>query len=152
MIKTMLNAIGLLFMLQTSSIAKDMFLKCNLKPANGDETEYTFHFDPIAKKLHWAEGNIDLKVIQSSKTIIVATHNFRFHTGFEYDETDFRLNRITGAAEIDYDRKPTENETKDCQEKLPKPKGKEHTWCEDYIVLTQHTENGVCALTERAIQ
>ncbi len=64
---------------------------------------------------------------------------------FPHDSTGFRLNRINGAVEVNYLRKPSPAEVASCK--------KQRSWgCEDLFVLTQYAETGNCAVVDRTIR
>ena len=123
---------------------REMYLSCSLTGPDNNRKQYSFAFDPERGTLFWVEGTQKLEVSRNTSTQLSASHEVKFHD-FAYDMTHFRLNLVTGAAEISYSRKPSSAEVASCK--------KERNWgCEDYLVLTEKSENGTCNVTDRAIK
>ena len=106
--------------------------------------QYSFAFNPEKATLFWVEGTQKFKVIRNTSTQLWASHEMKFRD-FPHDATDFRLNRVTGAAEMNYLRKPSPADITSCK--------KERSWgCEAFLVLTEKTENGTCAVVDRLVK
>lgn len=123
---------------------RDMYLTCSLTGPEHVVHQYSFAFDPEKSTLFWVDGTQEFKVIRNTSTQLWASHEMKFRD-FPHDATDFRLNRVTGAAEVNYLQKPAAVEIAKCK--------KEGSWgCEDFLVLTEKVEHGDCQIAERAIK
>lgn len=121
--------------------AQEIYLACALVGPQKSDYRYSFTFDPGKGKLFWVEGSQEFEVFRNTSTELWASHGMKFRD-FPHDSTDFRLNRVTGAAEVTYLRKPSPAEVASCK--------KQRSWgCEDFIVLTQHAETGSCTVVDR---
>lgn len=124
--------------------AQEIYLACAVIGPQKSDYRYSFAFDPGKGTLFWVEGSQEFKVLRNTSTQLWASHEMRFRD-FPHDSTDFRLNRITGAAEVNYLRKPSPIEVAHCKQ--------QRSWgCEDLIVLTQHAETGSCTVVDRIIK
>ena len=127
-----------------SASGREMYLTCSLTDPEQVVRQYSFAFDPEKSTFFWVEGSQEFKVIRNTSMQLWASHEMKFRD-FSHDATDFRLNRVTGAAEINYLQKPSATEVAKCR--------KERSWgCEDFLVLTEKSERGDCQIAERAIK
>jgi hypothetical protein len=123
---------------------REIYLTCSLTGPEQVVHQYSFAFDPEKSTLFWVEGTQEFKVIRNTSTQLWASHEMKFRD-FPHDATDFRLNRVTGASEINYLQEPSAAEVAKCK--------KEKSWgCEDFLVLTEKSEHGDCQIAERAIK
>lgn len=121
----------------------ETYLACSLTDADGKRYQYSFAFDAEKVALFWVEGSQKFEVVRDTSTQLWASHEVKFRD-FPYDAMDFRLNRVTGAAEISYLRKPSPVDVASCK--------KERNWgCEDFQVLTEKSENGTCTVVDRVV-
>jgi hypothetical protein len=120
------------------------YLRCDLKNPANEQFTYSFAFDRVNGTLLWVEPSQSFTVTKNTDSELWAQHATRYRN-FAYDQTDFRLNRVTGAAEVLYLRKPTADEEAACL--------KQRGWgCTDFFVVTEHSESGTCVPVERRIQ
>lgn len=124
--------------------SKEIYLSCTLMAAKQQSTKYSFAFDQDKDTLLWVEGSNDWKVIRNTSAQLWASHAMKFRD-FQYETTDFRLNRITGSAEITYLHAPSAEDVASCK----KSKG---FGCEDPLVLTEHSEAGNCVVVDRVVK
>jgi hypothetical protein len=130
--------------LSLSASGREIYLVCSLIGPENTRYQYSFSFDTEKSTLFWIEGSQKLKVIRNTSTQLWASHKMKFRD-FPHDETDFRLNRVTGAAEISYLRKPSPADIAGCM--------RERNWgCEDLIVLTEKSESGTCKVIDRVVK
>lgn len=130
--------------LSFSASSREMYLSCSLTGPEIVPYQYSFAFNPEKSTLFWVEGAQKFKVIRNTSTQLWASHEITFRD-FPHDVTDFRLNRVTGAAEMNYLRKPSSADVTSCK--------KERNWgCEDFLVLTEKSERGVCQVVDRAVK
>jgi len=130
--------------LNFSASGQEMYLTCFLTGPENVPHQYSFAFDPEKSTLFWVEGTQKFKVIRNTSTQLWASHEMKFRD-FPHDATDFRLNRVTGAAEMNYLRKPSAADVASCK--------KERNWgCEDFLVLTEKSERGTCQVVDRAVK
>ena len=120
-----------------------MFISCTLSAPSGDQQPYTFEFKPDMRYLLWVEGTQVLDVTRNTDSQLWATHSGKYRP-FAYDHTSFQLNRATGEAELSYSRTPTNDEVTSC-------KNGHNFGCDAWIVLTEHTEVGLCEKQTRRI-
>lgn len=124
--------------------SRETYLACSLVGPGNKPYQYSFAFDPEKITLFWVEGTQEFKVFRNTSTQLWASHEMKFRD-FPHDQTDFRLNRVTGAAEMNYLRKPSATDVANCK--------KERNWgCEDFLVLTEKSENGTCAVVDRMVK
>jgi len=127
-----------------NAIGREMYLACSMTGPEFTVNQYSFVFDAQKSSLFWIEGTQSFKVIRNTSTQLWASHAMKFQD-FQYDATDFRLNRVTGAAEINYLRKPSKAKVVECN--------KERSWgCDDFLVLTEKSEHGSCKITDRKVE
>jgi hypothetical protein len=128
----------------TQAARAELYLACSLVGPGAQNFEYSFAFDPAKGALLWVKGSQELKISRNTPSQLWASHAGKFRD-FPHDGTDFRLNRVTGAVEINYLHKPLPAEVADCK--------KQRSWgCSDPIVLTQYSESGRCAIVDRVIK
>ena len=121
-----------------------IYLACSLVGPGSQSYQYSFSFDAEKATLFWVEGTQKFKVIRNTSTQLWGSHEMKFRD-FPHDATDFRLNRVTGAAEMNYLRKPSTADVASCK--------KERNWgCESFLVLTEKSENGTCAVADRLVK
>jgi len=127
-----------------SASGQEMYLTCSLTGPEHVVHEYSFAFDLEKSTFFWVEGTQEFKVIRNTSTQLWTSHEMKFRD-FPHDATDFRLNRVTGTAEINYLQKPSVAEVAKCK--------KERSWgCEEFLVLTEKSEHGDCQVADRAIK
>lgn len=119
------------------------FISCTLSAPSSARQNYTFEFKPKENSLFWVEGTQELEVIRNTESQLWAQHTGKYRP-FAYDQTSFQLNRVTGNAELFYSRKPTPGEISSCQ-------NGHNFGCDSWVVLTEHTETGVCTKQTRRI-
>lgn len=130
--------------LSFSASGREMYLTCSLTGPENTRHQYSFAFDPEKSTLFWVEGTQKFKVVRNTSTQLWASHEMKFRD-FPHDSTDFRLNRVTGTAEMNYLRKPSAGDVASCK--------KERNWgCEDFLVLTEKSENGACQVVDRTVK
>ena len=78
--------------------AQPLYLACSMRDASQRVTQYSLEFRERESTLYWVEGGVSLRVQRNTATELWASHDSRFRS-FEYDSTDFRLNRIAGTAD-----------------------------------------------------
>lgn len=123
---------------------REIYLTCSLTGPKNAPYQYSFAFDPEKSTLFWIEGTQKFKVIRNTSTQLWASHEMKLRD-FPHGATDFRLNRMTGAAEMNYLRKPSATDVESCK--------KERNWgCEDFSVLTEKSERGTCQVVDRAVK
>lgn len=123
---------------------REMYLTCSLTGPENTRYQYSFAFDPEKSTLFWVEGTQKFKVIRNTSTQLWASHEMKFRD-FPHDATGFRLNRVTAAAEMNYLLKPSQADVASCK--------KERDWgCEDFLVLTDKSENGTCKAVGRTVK
>ena len=126
------------------SVGQELYLSCSLVGSANQTFRYSFAFGEAKATLLWVEGNQELRVVRNTATQLWASHDGKFRK-FPHDATDFRLNRVTGAAEVNYLHRPLPAEVANCK--------KQRSWgCEDAFVLAQFSETGRCTAVERAIK
>ena len=121
-----------------SSASQNLFLNCVLKSQSGEYRRYALHveipfFGPTS--VTWVGINPhDLKVVRFDDTMIIANVDVRL-AGWpdKADQMEFRLNRLTGQAEVSFLQKPSAKD------------GFPGLW-----VMTDFTETGSCEKSERA--
>lgn len=130
--------------LSLGASGREIYLACSLVGPGSKPYQYSFAFDSEKSTLFWVEGTQTFKVIRNTSTQLWGSHEMKFRD-FPHDATDFRLNRVTGAAEMNYLHKPSTTDVADCK--------KERNWgCEDFLVLTEKSENGTCAVVDRIVK
>ncbi|MEP7297773.1 MAG: hypothetical protein ABI702_16435 [Burkholderiales bacterium] len=128
----------------TQASGRELYLSCSLVGPANQNFEYVFAFDPAKGTLLWVEGSQELKVFRNTEAQLWASHEGKFRD-FPHDRSDFRLNRVTGAAEVIYLHKPLPSEVANCK--------KSRSWgCESYLVLAEFSEIGRCTVVERVIK
>ena len=130
--------------LSLGASGREIYLVCSLVGPGSKPYQYSFAFDPEKATLFWVEGTQKFKIIRNTSTQLWGSHEMKVRD-FPHDATDFRLNRVTGTAEMNYLRKPSTADIASCK--------KERTWgCEDFLVLTEKAENGTCAVVDRLVR
>jgi hypothetical protein len=98
--------------MNVTAFSAEIYLSCSLANARGHHFHYSFAFDSQGGTLFWVGGSQELEVFLNTSSQLWVFHASRFRD-FPYERTDFRVNRITGAAEITYLRNPTDDENPD---------------------------------------
>lgn len=130
--------------LSSGASSRELYLSCSLVGPNDQNFQYSFAFNPTKETLSWVEGSQEFKVFRNTSTQLWASHKMKFRD-FAYDQTDFRLNRVTGVAEINYLHKTSGAEVESCK--------KQRSWgCDDFLVLTEHSEAGRCTVVDRVVK
>lgn len=127
-----------------NALAREMYFTCSLIGPEGARSHYSFSLDSDNSTLFWVEGTQKFEIIRNTTTQLWGSHKTKFHE-FPHDETDFRLNRVTGEAEINYLRKPSAADVTSC-------KNARNWGCEAFLVLTEKSERGACQVVDRAIR
>ena len=127
-----------------SLFSKEIYLACSLTDKSNTVYDYSFVFNPKKETFFWINGTQNFMVIRNTSSQLWAWQEMKFRN-FPHDRTYFRLNRVSGEAEMSYVRKPSAQEIAKCK--------KEQSFgCESFFVLEERSENGRCRLTERAIE
>ena len=130
--------------ISSGASSQELYLSCSLVDPKGQNFQYSFGFNPTKETLLWVEGSQKYKVFRNASTQLWASHKMKFRD-FAYDQTDFRLNRVTGVVEINYLQKLTGAEVESCK--------KERGWgCDSFLVLTEHSETGRCTVVDRVVK
>ena len=127
-----------------SSSSQEIYITCSLTGPQNMQYQYSFAFDSDESTLFWIEGTQHFQVIRNTSTQLWASHEKKFGD-FPHDETHFRLNRVTGAAEMQYLLKPSAADIYSC-------KKTRNSGCEDLLVLTEKSEHGTCRVVDQAIK
>ena len=119
-----------------------MFLSCSMVREDEQSFQYSFVFNPEEEYLFWVEGSNEWEIIRNTSAQFWASRDTRIR-GLKAREI-FKLNRITGAARINYSREPTPEELENYNYAF---------WCTaGYIVLTEYTEVDSCMIVNRVIE
>jgi hypothetical protein len=127
----------------SAAILSDVFdLQCVLSGPRG-KSDYVLHLEVPkyfgSPRIKWVGTNThDLRVVVFDETRIIADVD-KALSGFpdKADAMSFRINRISGAVEVNYLRNPTETDPKP-----PKPSYQ--------LVMDEFSESGTCTKSERA--
>ena len=123
---------------------QEIYLAWSLIGPSNQTFQYSFAFDPVRGTLLWVEGSQEFKVFRNTSSQLWASHEMKFRD-FAHDAIDFRLNRVTGVAEVNYLHKPLPAEVASCKN--------QRSWgCEDFLVLSEYSETGSCRVVDRAIK
>src|SRR5262249_46720053 len=122
-----------------ASASQNLYLLCVLKNQTGEDRRYALHVEIPnffgAARVTWVGSNsFDLKVERVDDTMIIADLDGRL-AGWpdKADKMEFRLNRLTGEAEVSFLQKPSATD--------PWP---------GLAVMTDFTEEGSCSKSELA--
>lgn len=133
----------------TIASSGEIYLSCNLNRPDGTSSQISFAYDPSKGTLYSVDRSANYRVDRNTSTELWANLETTYRdfppTAFA---TGFRLNRITGAASVEFLHKPTEPEVETCK----KHPGMFEDICRDYVVLTEHAQNGKCAVVDRAVK
>ena len=143
-IRPLLGAV-MLAAANAGATAQEIYLTCALMGPQNRDYRYSFAFDPAKGTLFWVEGSQEFKIFRNTATQLWASHKVKYRD-FPHDETDFRLNRVSGSAEINYLRNPSPADVASC-----KRQGSSFS-CEDSVVLSQYNEFGSCTVVDRVIR
>ncbi len=126
-----------------------IYLSCNLIGAEGKSSQYSFAYDPGKGKLYSVDRAAAYRVDRNTSTELWANLETTY-SDFPptASATGFRLNRVTGAASVEYLHKPSDAEVEICK----KHPGMFDDICRSYVVLTEHAQSGRCAVVDRAVK
>jgi hypothetical protein len=128
----------------SGALLTDVFyLHCSLRGPQGAFSYYTLHIEAPkylgSPRIQWVGTNPheDLRVVVFDETTIIADVDTRFSNFPDKAEAmSFRINRITGAVEVNYLRNPTNADAD------PPPSGFR-------FVMTEFSETGKCTKVQR---
>ncbi len=132
---------------QTSDAAGEIYLSCELIDPQAERYRYYFAYNPDEGTFLW--GDLEFEVVRNTSTELWSKYDEYQLRDFPHDATDFRLNRISGAAQITYLLKPTPSEISECEESLDPEL---HWACEGYTAISEHNQTGTCEVVDRAIE
>jgi hypothetical protein len=126
-----------------SASSRETYLACSLTGPENTRNEYSFALDPEKSTLFWVEGTQKFKVTRNTSTQLWASREMQSRD-IPQDSTDFRLNRVTGAAEMNYLVKLASADAASCR----KTRGES---CNEFLVLPEKSESGTCKVVDRAV-
>lgn len=133
----------------TIASSGEIYLFCNLYRPDGTGSQISFAYDPGKSTLYSVDRGANYRVDRNTSTELWANLE-TMYSDFPptATATAFRLNRITGAASVDFLHKPTEPEIEICK----KRPGTGALYCDMTEVLTAYAQSGRCAVVDRAVK
>jgi len=133
----------------TVASSGEIYLSCNLNRPDGTSSQISFAYESSKGTLYSVDRSANYRVDRNTSTELWASLETTYS---DYPPTAtataFRLNRITGAASVEFLHKPTEAETEVCK----KRQGTGALYCGFTEVLTAYAQSGRCAVVDRAIK
>ena len=122
--------------------SRETYLSCSLTGPENTRNEYSFALDSDKSTLFWVEGSQTLKITRNTSTQLWASQEVK-PLDATRDSTDFRLKRVTGAAELNRLLRLS-SDAASCRKE-------QNRGCEEFIVVPEKSEVGTCRSVGRAV-